>query len=218
MRFHREGSTIILIALAVTTLLSWLVYYFLPLGIASYLLWTMLFIVLVLFLQFFRYPKRIPDFNESHVISPCDGKVVVIQQVFEKEYLKRDVIQVSVFMSPLNVHINWYPISGEVSYFKYHPGNYLVAWHPKSSELNERSTVVLKNGQGTEILVRQIAGVLARKIVCYSRQGQQVKQGEELGFIKFGSRVDLFLPLGTDIKVQLGEKVKGNRSVIAVLP
>jgi len=163
---------------------------------------------------FFRNPSRnvIPD--DALILSSADGKVVVVEEVVEKEYFRDKRLQVSVFMSPLNVHANRYPVSGTVTYFKYHKGKYLVAWHPKSSELNERATVVIKDKRGREILVRQIAGAVARRIVTYATEGKPVVQGDELGFIKFGSRVDLFLPPGTNIKIKVGDKVIGNRTVI----
>jgi phosphatidylserine decarboxylase len=151
------------------------------------------------------------------VFAPADGKVVVIEEVMEEEYFKDKRIQVSIFMSPLNVHVNRYPVSGTVKYFKYHEGDYLVAWHPKSSSHNERTTVVVEAKKGVELLVRQIAGAMARRIVCYAMEGEEVVQGEQMGFIKFGSRVDLFLPLNAKINVKLNENVQGNRSVIASL-
>jgi phosphatidylserine decarboxylase len=170
--------------------------------------------VFLLVVWFFRNPARpvVPD--DTAVYCPADGKVVVIEKTLEKEYFKDERWQVSVFMSPLNVHVNRYPISGRVTYFRYHAGKYLVAWHPKSSELNERATVVIKDADGREILVRQIAGAVARRIVPYAKEGALVSQGDELGFIKFGSRVDIFLPLDAKIKVSLNQKVKGNVDVI----
>ena len=171
--------------------------------------------VFLLVVWFFRNPARpvVPD--ETAIVCPADGKVVVIEKTLENEYFKDERWQVSVFMSPLDVHVNRYPVSGQVTYFRYHAGKYLVAWHPKSSELNERATVVLKNADGREILVRQIAGAVARRIVPYAKEGARVSQGDELGFIKFGSRVDIFLPLDAEIKVSLNQKVKGNVDVIA---
>jgi phosphatidylserine decarboxylase len=171
--------------------------------------------VFLLIVWFFRNPARPVKPDENAVYCPADGKVVVIEKTLEKEYFKDERWQISVFMSPLNVHVNRYPVSGQVTYFKYHPGKYLVAWHPKSSELNERATVVLKTPDGREILVRQIAGAVARRIVSYAKEGATVRQGDELGFIKFGSRVDIFLPLDAEIKVSLDQKVKGNVDVIA---
>jgi phosphatidylserine decarboxylase len=174
-------------------------------------------ILLILVLQFFRNPNRTTPKNEKHLISPVDGKVVIVQEVFEKEYFKDKRLQVSIFMSPLNVHVTRYTMSGVVNFSKYHPGKYLVAWHPKSSELNERTTIVLENETFGEILYRQIAGAVARRIVNYAEEGTQVTQGEDAGFIKFGSRVDLFLPLGTPIDVKVNDVVKGGVQTIAHL-
>ena len=170
---------------------------------------------LVLILQFFRNPKRNTQLNEQQVISSVDGKVVVIEEVEEPEFFKGKRRMVSVFMSPLNVHVTRYPISGEVVYSKYHPGKYLVAWHPKASEENERTTVVVKNEVLGEVLYRQIAGALAKRIVNYAKEGDKAIQGADAGFIKFGSRVDIYLPLDAKIKVSLGQKVKGGIDIIA---
>jgi phosphatidylserine decarboxylase len=172
-------------------------------------------VLLLLVLQFFRNPKRTTPKNEKHLISPVDGKVVIVEEVFEKEYFKDTRLQVSIFMSPLNVHVTRYAMSGTVNFSKYHPGKYLVAWHPKSSELNERTTIVLENESFGEILYRQIAGAVARRIVNYAQEGTQVVQGEDAGFIKFGSRVDLFLPLNTQLNVKVNDVVKGGVQTIA---
>ncbi|GAB2767465.1 phosphatidylserine decarboxylase family protein [Actinomadura fibrosa] len=172
-------------------------------------------ILFFLVIQFFRNPKRNTELNNEHVMAPVDGKVVVIEEVFEKEYFKDQRLMVSVFMSPINVHVTRHPVSGIVKYSKYHPGKYLVAWHPKASEENERTTVVVENPVSGEILYRQIAGALAKRIVNYAEVGKEVVQGEDSGFIKFGSRVDVFLPLGTPLKVKLNQKVKGGLTVIA---
>jgi phosphatidylserine decarboxylase len=215
MRIHKEGIIIILIFFLVISSFNLIIYW----AVKNTWLQSLLIIASVIFLLmvvwFFRNPDRsvIPD--DSIVLSAADGKVVVIEEVMEKEYFKDKRIQVSIFMSPLNVHANRYPISGIVSYYKYHPGKYLVAWHPKSSELNERSTIVIKDIHGKMILVRQIAGAVARRIVSYTYEGKQVIQGDELGFIKFGSRVDMFFPVGTKINVKIGDIVTGNRTVIA---
>ena len=166
-------------------------------------------------LYFFRMPKRKMTYNDNQLICPCDGKIVIIEEVEEPEYFQGKRLQVSVFMSPLNVHVNRYPINGKVKFYKYHPGKYLVAWHPKSSTLNERTTIVLEHANGKEVLVRQIAGAVARRIVCYSKEGEMVKQNQELGFIKFGSRVDLFLPLDAKVLVSLEQVVKGGIDAIA---
>lgn len=174
-------------------------------------------ILFFLILQFFRNPKRSTELNDKNIISPVDGKVVVIEEVFEKEYFKDQRIMVSVFMSPINVHVTRHPIGGTVKYSKYHPGKYLVAWHPKSSEENERTTVVVENKMVGEILYRQVAGAMAKRIVNYAEVGQEVIQGSDSGFIKFGSRVDVFLPLNANIEVKLTEKVKGGLSSIATI-
>ena len=171
----------------------------------------------VVILQFFRNPKRKTIINDSNIISPVDGKVVVIEEVYEKEYFKDNRIQVSIFMSPLNVHVTRYPVGGKVTYCKYHPGKYLVAWHPKASEKNERNSVVVENKKIGEILFRQIAGAMARRIVNYAKPNLEIVQGTDAGFIKFGSRVDLFLPLNARLKVNLNDKVKGGERIIATL-
>lgn len=169
----------------------------------------------IAFLQFFRLPKRVNRADANQLVAPCDGKVVVIEEVEEPEYFKDKRIQVSIFMSPINVHANWTPIGGEVTYVKYHPGKYLVAWHPKSSTENERTTVVVKANNGKEVLFRQIAGALARRICYYVKPNDRMQQGEEFGFIKFGSRVDLYFPIGTDIKCKIGDVTTGNETIIA---
>lgn len=211
--FHREGRTIITITLAVCLLLIFGAY--MLQGIWVYLLGTLALVLLVLVLQFFRNPKRVlPEKNDRIIYAPADGKVVVIEEVHEPEYYQANRKQVSIFMSPVNVHVNRNPISGLVKLAKYHPGKYLVAWHPKSSTENERTSIVLENTHGS-LLMRQIAGALARRIIFYSREGQQVQQGEDFGFIRFGSRVDLFLPLDAEIAVGINEVVYGNKTVIA---
>jgi len=213
---HKEGIASILIALLLSAILVYLGHKIFP-GFKIWS-WVISVLLMVIILQFFRNPTRnIPVFDDSLVYAPADGKVVVIEKVFEPEYLKREVMQVSIFMSPINVHVNRAPFSGKVTYAKYHPGKYLVAWHPKSSTENERTSIAISNGDHT-VLLRQIAGALARRIVYYVEEGQEIKQGEEFGFIKFGSRVDVFLPLGTDIQVQLEQQVLGNKTVIAKLP
>ena len=179
---------------------------------------TILVVTIALFfliIQFFRNPKRNTVLNEKHIVAPVDGKVVVIEEVFEKEYFKDRRLMISVFMSPINVHVTRHPIGGTVKYSKYHPGKYLVAWHPKASEENERTTVVVENKQVGEIMYRQIAGALAKRIVNYAEEGKEVVQGSDSGFIKFGSRVDVYLPIGTEVDAKLNEKVKGGISVIA---
>jgi phosphatidylserine decarboxylase len=172
-------------------------------------------IVLIIILQFFRNPKRIAIKNSNHILAPVDGKVVVIEEVFEGEFFKDKRLQVSIFMSPINVHVTRYAMDGVIRFSKYHPGKFLVAWHPKASEENERTTVVIENNTFGQILYRQIAGALARRIVNYAKEGTQVIQGTDAGFIKFGSRVDLFLPLGTPINVVLNQKAIGGKTIIA---
>ena len=173
--------------------------------------------MLYLVIQFFRVPNRTAPEGDNLIICPADGKVVVIEEVEETEYFKDRRIQISIFMSPLNVHANWNPISGETTYYKYHPGKFLVAWHPKSSTENERSTVVTKHKNGQEILFRQIAGAVARRICCYAKEGQEVKAGSEFGFIKFGSRIDVFVPLDTELMINLDDVVQGKTTVIGKL-
>ncbi|MDA9356874.1 phosphatidylserine decarboxylase family protein [Flavobacteriaceae bacterium] len=211
--FHKEGHKIILIAFFIIVILSLLLDYF----SIEYKMQIQLFLIiqLIIVLQFFRNPKRVTKFSNDHVVSPVDGKVVVIEEVYEPEYFKDKRIQVSIFMSPTNVHVTRYPISGEIQYSKYHPGKYLVAWHPKSSTENERTTIVVKNKSYGEVLYRQIAGALAKRIINYAKESSFVNQGDDSGFIKFGSRVDLFLPLNSKIKVKLNEKVKGSENIIA---
>lgn len=215
MKFHKEGYT----SLALVIL-----FIFVTNAIADYydanaiIKWTIYLISAFLFItivQFFRSPKKTISLDDNVVLCPADGKVVVIEETEESEYFKDKRLQVSIFMSPVNVHVNRNPVSGIVSYFKYHPGKFLVAWHPKSSTDNERTTVVVKKNNGVEILFRQIAGALARRIVWYVKEDQQVQQGEEFGFIKFGSRVDLFLPIGTKINVNIDDKVVGGKTIIA---
>ena len=215
--FHKEGFKIIIIATFIVGLGIIVIDYLVELIWLNKLLSVALFGFYMLILQFFRNPKRQTIINDSHIIAPVDGKVVVIEEVFEKEYFKEKRIQVSIFMSPLNVHVTRYPISGEVVFSKYHPGKYLVAWHPKASEDNERTTVVIANKTSGEILYRQIAGALARRIVNYAEPQMQVIQGGDAGFIKFGSRVDIFLPLNAIIKVNLNDIVKGGEQIIATL-
>ena len=215
--FHKEGHTIILIFLFAVIADILLLEYILDDGFIKITIQTISIIILLLVLQFFRNPVRNTIINEKHIISPVDGKIVNIEKVFEKEYFKEDRIQISIFMSPLNVHVTRYPMSGKVNYSKYHPGKYLVAWHPKSSEKNERTTIVLENKNFGEILYRQIAGAIARRIVNYAVVDQNVTQGKDAGFIKFGSRVDLFLPIGSNLNVELGQHVRGGEDVISII-
>ncbi|MFM8741611.1 MAG: phosphatidylserine decarboxylase family protein [Cytophagales bacterium] len=218
MIIHREGRVVLFVLLVVLFALNWAISYFLPQAIAIQNISIGISIVFyLLILQFFRSPVFTINQNEKHVIAPADGKVVVIEEADEPEYLKSRRKQISIFMSPVNVHVNRMPVGGTISYFKYHPGKYLVAWHPKSSTENERTTVATKMNNGTEVLFRQIAGALARRIKWYVQQGQALKQGDEFGFIKFGSRVDIFLPLDAKINVKIGDVTKGGRTVIAEL-
>ena len=211
--FHKEGHKIILSTFITVVIITLLLDYF----SITYKTYIQIFLIiqLIIVLQFFRNPKRITNFGDKNIVSPVDGKVVVIEEVFEPEYFKEKRIQVSIFMSPINVHVTRYPIGGQVTYSKYHPGKYLVAWHPKSSTENERTSIVVKNENCGEILYRQIAGALAKRIVNYAKESSYVNQGDDAGFIKFGSRVDLFLPLDTKISVSLNQKVKGAEDIIA---
>ncbi len=212
---HREGYPTLSILFVILAAVNALLIYFL---MNHWLVYLLLLVSLGFYgfvLQFFRNPVRHTPLDDSLVYSPADGKVVVIEEVYEKEYFKTARLQVSVFMSPLNVHANRQPISGKVTYYRYHPGKYLVAWHPKSSELNERNTIVVLHPSGKSILMRQIAGAVARRICCYLQEGQKVQQGAELGFIKFGSRVDIFLPLDAQLKVKIGDSVKAGESLLA---
>ncbi len=213
--FHKEGYKIMTFTAILLIALNTFSYLYVN---TYWIKFSILAISIVLFLlifQFFRNPKRPTDHNDSNVVSPVDGKVVVIEEVFEKEYFKDKRLQVSIFMSPINVHVTRHPIGGLVKFSKYHPGKFLVAWHPKSSEENERTTVVVENKVAGEVLYRQIAGALAKRIVNYAVEGEEVVQGSDSGFIKFGSRVDVYLPIGTKINVNLNDKVKGGVSVIA---
>lgn len=213
--FHKEGFKIIIATFFITTLMALGAEYLIDLVYIKKGIQVLALVLLVVVLQFFRNPKRATPKNDRHIIAPVDGKVVVIEEVFEKEYFKDIRLQVSIFMSPINVHVTRYAISGKVIFSKYHPGKFLVAWHPKSSEENERTTVVLENIHVGQILYRQIAGALARRIVNYAEAGMEVTQGEDAGFIKFGSRVDLFFPVGTKINLELNQVVKGGIDCIA---
>jgi len=219
MKLHREGFSILLISLFIS----------IAIGITNYLLfiseclWLFIsiealnFVLLILIVQFFRIPKRHKHYESDQIVCPADGEVVVIEETLETEYFNDKRIQISIFMSPFNVHANYYPINGTVCYQKYHPGKFLVAWHPKSSTENERTSMVIKTSDGTEILVRQIAGAMARRICYYNEIGSVAKQGEEFGFIKFGSRIDVFLPLNTTLSIEIGEKVQGKLSILGKL-
>lgn len=216
MKIHREGYKYILIATVLWIGIAWLCNHFIP---QTYF-WITAAVTFILFLlwfwvvAFFRLPLRNMVHGEDKIVAPADGKVVVIEETYEPEYFQDKRLQVSIFMSPINVHVNRNPVSGEVKYMKYHPGKYLVAWHPKSSTENERTTLVLGNDNG-DILLRQIAGALARRICFYVKEGDIVKQNDEFGFIRFGSRVDLYLPLGTQLDVKIGDVVRGGVTVLA---
>jgi phosphatidylserine decarboxylase len=215
MTIHKEGYStlaVVLIALAVFNALIW----FLTGGHPEGMKWSLIIsaVLFLLVLNFFRSPRREAVLSDKAVIAPADGKIVVIEEVEENEFLKTRCIQVSVFMSPFNVHINWMPIAGIIRYFRHHSGNFMAAYLPKASTENERTTVVLEHENGKQILVRQVAGAMARRIVCYAQEGEATKQGNQLGFIKFGSRVDLYFPLGSKIEVKLDQKVRGRQTVI----
>ena len=213
--FHKEGFFIIIFTFLFTAGIALGADFFIDIIWLKWGLQGLALGLLIIVLQFFRNPKRDTPINADHVIAPVDGKVVVIEEVFEKEYFKDQRLMVSIFMSPINVHVTRYAMSGKVLFSKYHPGKYLVAWHPKASEENERTTIVLENKSFGAILYRQIAGALARRIVNYAQEGQDVIQGTDAGFIKFGSRVDLYFPLGTNINVELNQVVKGGIDVVA---
>jgi len=214
--FHKEGGRIILGSTTITVVLLLLADSFISTIWLQKTIEIIVLLFLLIILQFFRNPFRKVEINDNHIISPVDGKVVVIEEVFEGEYFKDKRMQVSIFMSPINVHVTRYPVNGLVKFSKYHPGKFLVAWHPKASEENERTTIVVENKVFGEILYRQIAGALARRIVNYAKEGTQVVQGTDAGFIKFGSRVDLFLPIGTEISVKLNQKAIGGKTIIAI--
>jgi len=213
--FHKEGSKIILITLIFVVGIIFSADYFLKdINWLRIVVFLFALLLLILILQFFRNPTRVANNSDNHILAPVDGKVVVIEEVFEPEYFKDKRLMVSIFMSPINVHVTRYALNGIVKYSKYHPGKYLVAWHPKASEENERTTVVINNRIFGEVMYRQIAGALARRIVNYAQEGMRVVQGKDAGFIKFGSRVDLYLPIGTEVNVKIGEKAIGNKTVI----
>lgn len=212
--FHKEGAKLIFITLLIVVGIIFLSDAFINIEWLKNAFIILAIVLLILVLQFFRNPKREVDNSDNHILAPVDGKVVVIEEVFEPEYFKDKRLMVSIFMSPLNVHVTRYALNGVVKYSKYHPGKYLVAWHPKASEENERTTVVINNRIYGEVMYRQIAGALARRIVNYAEEGMRVVQGKDAGFIKFGSRVDIYLPLGTEVDVKLGQKAIGAKTVI----
>jgi phosphatidylserine decarboxylase len=215
MKIHKEGYPTILITFLLITLINFLSYYYAKLLIIQLpiLLFSLVFFYLIL--HFFRNPIRDVEVNNKHIIAPSDGKLVVLEEVFENEFLKEDCTQLSIFMSPLNVHKQWYPVNGEVIYSKNHDGKYLVAWHPKSSTENERSTIVIQTEDNQKVLFRQIAGAVARRICNYSSKGDKVNQNMEAGFIKFGSRIDVFVPKGSEIKVSLNDIIIGGETILA---
>lgn len=215
--FHKEGQKIILVTFLIIGSISLLAHIFIDITWARIAIQIFSLFILVMILQFFRNPKRKVIKNFDEILAPVDGKVVVIEEVEETEFFKDKRRQVSIFMSPINVHVTRYPVSGVIKYSKYHPGKYLVAWHPKASTENERTTVVIKTPKFGDILYRQIAGAMAKRIVNYAIEGESVRQGEDGGFIKFGSRVDLFLPLDCPITVKLNQKVTGAKTCIAIL-
>lgn len=214
--FHKEGSKIILLASVILIISILLAGEFVDISWLRMSIQIIALFFYIMILQFFRNPNRNITPTENQIVAPVDGKVVVIEEVFEEEYFKDKRLMVSIFMSPINVHVTRYAVSGLVKYSKYHPGKYLVAWHPKASTENERTSVVIENKVFGEIMYRQIAGALAKRIVNYAEEGTQVVQGTDAGFIKFGSRVDLYLPLGTKVNVKLNEKATGNKTVIAI--
>lgn len=217
MKIHKEGHKIILISFLLLTGICFAFIYLIPTTfwwITSILLLAAT-IFFGLIVSFFRVPKRKIVINDNHILAPSDGKVVVIEEVEEKEYFNTKCTQISIFMSPLNVHCQWYPINGIVKYFKYHPGSYLVAWHPKSSTENERTTIVVEDKMGKQVLFRQIAGAVARRIVFFGKEGDKAQQDKEAGFIKFGSRIDVLIPSSAVIEVGLEQKVQGNQTILA---
>jgi len=216
MGIHREGYKILFFGFLILLLINIIAGIFIrDLMFVKWILGIGSLVLYIFLLFFFRLPSRHLEPDPGLIYAPADGKVVVIEETEENEYFKDKRLQVSIFMSPFNMHSNRYPVSGRIKYVEYHSGHYMVAWHPKSSELNERSTIVIETAGGTEILVRQIAGAVARRIVTYAKTNQVVKQGDELGFIKFGSRVDIFLPVGTEIEIPILQQVKANKSIIA---
>ena len=217
MRLHKEGTKIIVYTVLLLSAINLAFFQFLDVLLLNYTLLSISVVLLLLVLNFFRVPLRKVTINDKNILAPSDGKLVVIEQVQENEYLKEKCIQLSIFMSPLNVHKQWFPINGKVEYTKYHPGKYLVAWHPKSSTENERSTTVISSNNGTKILFRQIAGAVARRICNYANLGQTITQKDEAGFIKFGSRVDVFVPINATIKVKIGDKIIGGQTILATI-
>lgn len=215
--FHKEGARIILFATAIVAAVILLADEFIGIVWIQKTIQIISLVFLILILQFFRNPKRYTQINDDHIIAPVDGKVVVIERVFEPEYFKDDRLMVSIFMSPINVHVTRYPISGTIAYSKYHAGKYLAAWLPKASTENERTTIVVKNRLWGDIMYRQVAGALAKRIVNYAEEGVHATQGKDAGFIKFGSRVDIYLPIDTEVNVKLNQKAIGGETIVAAL-
>ncbi len=215
MSIHKEGYKIILITFFVLVFLSFLTWYFIPFYILQYILYFGFILEFIWTISFFRVPNREVNFSENHILSSADGEIVAIEEVIETEFFNDNRIMISVFMSPFNIHVNWYPFKGRVIYTKYHNGKYLAAYNPKSSTDNERNSIVLENNTGKAVLIRQIAGVMARRIISYSRKNDNVEQGDEFGIIRFGSRVDFFLPVDVKLNVKIGDKVSAQKSVIA---
>ncbi|MAJ05621.1 MAG: phosphatidylserine decarboxylase family protein [Crocinitomicaceae bacterium] len=215
MRIHKEGYTTIIIAIAFLTIINLISFKLIPFLLIHIFILLISLLFFYLILHFFRNPERKVLVSNKHIIAPSDGKLVVNEEVFENEFLKEDCVQLSIFMSPLNVHKQWYPVNGKIIYSKNHPGKYLVAWHPKSSIENERSTIVIETENSQKILFRQIAGAVARRICNYAKEGQKVDQNMEAGFIKFGSRIDVFIPKSAVIKVNLNDLIIGGKTILA---
>jgi phosphatidylserine decarboxylase len=217
IRLHKEGKRILMQFLLGLSAINFISFYFISNEIVKNIILVISIIIYVLVLQFFRNPKRFTQLEEGKVIAPADGEIVAIEEIEETEYFKQKMLQISIFMSPVNVHVNRYPVSGKIKYSQYHPGAFLVAWHPKSSTLNERTAVVVENTQGIEIMYKQIAGAVARRIINYAKKGDVVLQGTDSGFIRFGSRVDVVLPLDANVLVKVGDKARGGEQVLAEL-
>ncbi len=217
MKIHKEGHIIILTATILLAIINILFFYLIQLPLVNYILLFISIVFWALIIYFFRVPNRKVLINDNHIIAPSDGKLVVMENIHESEYLNTDSIQLSIFMSPLNVHKQWYPANGSIEYVKYHPGKYLVAWHPKSSTENERSTIVIRTSKGEKILFRQIAGAVARRICNYSTTNKNVTQSDEAGFIKFGSRIDVIIPKTASIKVKINDKIIGGETILATI-
>jgi len=215
MKIHRQGYKIILFTFLIYTVILFVIINYLNVLVLSLAIFAVFLFSFLLIIWFFRIPRRILTNNENFIYAPADGKIVAIEEIKEEEYFLDTRIQISIFMSPLNVHVNYYPVSGTIEYLKYHKGKYLVGWHPKSSTQNERSTIVIKNDKNVSILIRQIAGAVARRIITNSIKGERIKQGDELGFIRFGSRVDVILPSNTKVLTSINNKVRGKKTVIA---